>query len=176
MRWFVLTAALLATVFAGCRKEAPPPEAAAQPLQPVAPALPTQAQPPLRTIRLWMGPEEVITELALTQDEERAGLMFRTNLAENAGMLFVFPRPIEAEFWMKNCTLPLSAGYIDPEGNLAEIHPLQPDDTNSVMSATNNIQYVLEVNQGWFDRHHIPVGTYIRTEVGSLPETFFRRR
>ena len=61
----------------------------------------------------------------------QTGMMFRTNLAENAGMLFVLPMPQQASFWMKNCPLPLSAAYIDPEGVILEIHDLQPHNTNS---------------------------------------------
>lgn len=103
-------------------------------------------------------------------------MMFRTNLPENAGMLFVFGAPMQASFWMKNCTVPLSAAYIDPQGSILEIRDLQPQDTNSVVANSSNVQFVLEVNQGWFQRHHIPSGTMIRTEFGSLPESFSRRR
>jgi uncharacterized membrane protein (UPF0127 family) len=130
----------------------------------------------LQTIRLWLGAEELMTELALTAEQAQTGMMFRTNLAENAGMLFVFGRPMQASFWMKNCPLPLSAAYINPEGGIVEIHDLQPQNTNSVLAASDDVQYVLEVNQGWFLRHHIAPGTYVRTEFGSLPETFFSRR
>jgi uncharacterized protein len=176
MRWFALITLILAGSFAGCQKESPPPPVAVTPTQPSRPALPTQAQPRLQTIRLWLGPEELETELALTTEQEETGLMFRTNMAENAGMLFVFGGPMQASFWMKNCPLPLSAAYIDPEGNIIEIHDLQPQDTNAVVAASHNVEYVLEVNQGWFLRHHIDTGTLVRSELGSLPETFTRQR
>jgi uncharacterized membrane protein (UPF0127 family) len=179
MRWFALFTLVLAGSFAGCEKNSPAPVAPATPAasgQPLQPALPTKAQPTLKTIRLWLGPEELMTELALTAEQEQTGLMFRTNLEENAGMLFVFPRSIQASFWMKNCFLPLSAAYINPEGNIVEIHDLKPQDTNSVMAASDNVQYVLEVSQGWFLRHHIAEGTWVRTEFGTLQETFFRQR
>jgi uncharacterized membrane protein (UPF0127 family) len=173
MRWFVLSTLILAGVFAGCEKKTAAPSA---PVASGRPAEPTRAQPPLKTIHLWLGPEELLTELALTSEQEQTGMMFRTNLAENAGMLFVFPRSIQASFWMKNCPLPLSAAYINPEGNIVEIHDLKAQDTNSVVAASDDVQYVLEVNQGWFKRHHIGEGTWVRTEIGSLPETFFRQR
>ena len=57
--------------------------------------------------------------------------------------------------------------------NIAEIHDLQAQNTNSVVAVTDNIQFVLEVNQGWFARHHVPAGTFVRTEKGTLQETFF---
>jgi uncharacterized protein len=171
MRRFALTAIAAAAVLAGCSKAAPPPPPAR-----LAPVLPTKAQGKLRTMRLWLGPEELKTELALTELECETGMMFRTNLDENAGMLFVFGSPWRASFWMKNCPLPLSCAYMDSSGTIVEIHDLQAQDTNNVVAASNNILYVLEVNQGWFKRHHIEPGTVVRSEVGSLPETFSRRR
>jgi hypothetical protein len=176
MRWLALILLILAGSFAGCEKKSPAPPIAAGPAQPPQPSLPTKAQPQLKTIRLWLGAEELATELALTPEQEQTGLMFRTNLAENAGMLFVFGRPTQASFWMKNCPLPLSAAYINPEGAILEINDLKPQDTNAVVAASDDVQYVLEVNQGWFLRHHIAPGTWVRTEFGTLPETFFTRR
>ncbi len=134
--------------------------------------IPTKAQPKLATIKLWIGPEEMSTEMAVTEVQERTGMMFRTNMAENEGMIFVFPMPQRADFWMMNTILPLSAAYIDPDGQIVEIHDLQPHDTNSVRAATDNIQYVLETRQGWFKRHNIKEGTVIATERGTLRKTF----
>ena len=138
--------------------------------------IPTQAQPKLATIKLWIGPEEMSAEMAVTEIQERTGMMFRTNMAENEGMIFVFPTPQRADFWMMNTILPLSAAYIDPDGQILEIHDLQPHDTNSVRAATDNIQYVLETTQGWFKRHNIKEGTVIATERGTLRKTFFEDR
>jgi hypothetical protein len=77
---------------------------------------------------------------------------------------------------MKNCPHSLSAAYISPDGVIQEIHHLEKNDTNSVVAANDNIQYVLEVNDGWFQRHNISTGTVIRTGKGSLAGTFFRNR
>jgi uncharacterized protein len=156
--------------FVGCGKN---------PVQPPPPAvtgrrmLPTQAQPTLRTIRLWLGAAELSTEMALTDEQVMTGMMFRTNLDEMAGMIFVFPKAWQPAFWMKNCPLPLSCAYIQPDGTIAEIHDLQAQDTNSVVADSHDIQFVLEVNQGWFSRHHVGTGTIVRTERGTLQETFF---
>jgi uncharacterized protein len=159
---------LAAVLWAGCQKSAD--------VAPAAPAdnwLPTQAQPKLRTMKIYLGPETLDAELALTIEQQRTGMMFRTNIQETDAMLFVFPRPMQASFWMKNCPESLSAAYITPDGVIAEIHHLEKNDTNNVFAATDNIQYVLEVKDGWFARHNINPGTIIRTEKGSLPETFF---
>ena len=130
-------------------------------------------QPKLRTMKLWVGPEELNVELALTLEQQSIGMMLRTNLDENAGMFFPLPFTQRASFWMKNCPLPLSAAYISPEGVIVEIHELQPNNTNSVVATSNNIRFVLETSRGWFERHNIKTGMAVRTERGSLMETFF---
>lgn len=137
--------------------------------------LPQQAQPRLPTLKLWLGAEEVIAELALTPEQLRTGMMFRTNMAENEAMLFVFPAPHRASFWMKNTRLPLTAAYIDPAGLILEIHDLQPHDTNSLTAASENVQFVLETAQGWFQRHNVSTGAVVRTERGPLADAFSRR-
>jgi uncharacterized membrane protein (UPF0127 family) len=127
-------------------------------------------------VKLWLGAEELVTELALTDIQRQTGMMFRTNMPENEGMLFVFPYPHQTGFWMMNTFVPLSAAYIDPEGVIVEIHDLEPHNTNTVMAATDRIQYVLETNRDWFKRHNVAAGSVVKTERGTLPETFFRRR
>jgi hypothetical protein len=155
----------------GCNKPASPATGDA-----ASPRLPTAAQPKLQTMKLWLGAEEMIAELALTGVQMQTGMMFRTNLAENAGMLFVLPMPQQASFWMKNCPLPLSAAYIDPEGVILEIHDLQPHNTDPVVASSEQVQFVLETSQGWFGRHHVTAGMVVRTERGPLKETFFGKR
>jgi hypothetical protein len=103
-------------------------------------------------------------------------MMFRTNIEENSGMLFIFARPSQPSFWMKNCPLPLSAAYIDPAGTILELHEFQAQNTNPVPAIATNVQYVLETRQGWFDQHHIRSGMLIRTERGSFPDTFMAGR
>jgi len=103
------------------------------------------------------------------------GMMFRTNIQETDAMLFVLPTLQRASFWMKNCPESISAAYISPDGVIEEIHHLEKNDTNAVVAAADNIQYVLETKDGWFARHNINPGTIIRTEKGSMPETLFQK-
>jgi uncharacterized protein len=154
----------------GCNQPEPPVQPAANPYEP------TEAQPKLATIQLWLGPEQLTAEMALTDREIMTGMMFRTNMAENEGMIFVLSTPQQAKFWMKNCPLPLSVAYLDPDGVIQEIHDLQPHNTNSVISTSENIRFALETPQGWFNRHNIRAGTTVRTERGSLKETFNLQR
>lgn len=137
--------------------------------------LPKHAQGKLQTIKLWVGADELQTELALTGVQQMTGMMWRTNMPENTAMLFVHPTPRQAGYWMKNCYVPLSIAYIDTDGVILEIHDMQPHDTNSVVSAATNVRFGLETPQGWFQRHGVTTGAVVRTERGSLPETFFRR-
>jgi len=134
------------------------------------------AQPRLRTIKLWLGAQEMDAEMALTQTQIYTGMMYRKQMGTNDGMLFVFPRPDRKAFYMRNTVIPLSAAYIDPEGTILELHDLKPLEETPVEAATDNIQFVLETPQGWFKKNNIGVGTVIRTERGSLQETFFRKK
>ncbi len=165
-RFFV--ALFVVAFLAGCKKA----ETAAAPPS-IDDSLPTHAQPKLPTMKIYLGAETLDAELALTPREETTGMMFRTNILETDAMLFVFPFPQRAEFWMKNCPESISAAYISPDGVIQEIHHLEKEDTNTVFSATENIGYVLETKDGWFARHNVNTGMVIRTERGSLHDTFF---
>jgi uncharacterized membrane protein (UPF0127 family) len=84
--------------------------------------------------------------------------------------------PQRVSFWMKNCPESISAAYISPDGVIREIHHLEQNDTNGVVAARDDIQFVLETKEGWFTRHNISPGTVMQTEKGTLAETFLRRR
>ena len=168
INFLVLT--LAATFLAGCQKSAD-----VAPAPSIDDLLPKQAQPKLSTMKIYLGAEQLDAELALNDQQRMTGMMFRTNIPETDAMLFVFARPFQASFWMKNCPESISAAYIDPDGVIEEIHHLEMNDTNAVVAAVGNIQYVLEVKDGWFSRHNINPGTVIRTERGSLAETFSQR-
>jgi uncharacterized membrane protein (UPF0127 family) len=160
---------LSATMLFGCR---PPEKVVPETNSAPEEANATAAQPKLTAVKLYMGPAELTAEVAISQREMNAGLMFRTNMAEGEGMLFVFPYPHQASFWMKNTILPLSIAYIDPAGVIQEIHELEPHNTNAVSATSSNIQFALEVNRGWFARNKINVGTLIQTERGELKQSF----
>jgi len=161
---------LAATFWAGCQKSA---DVASAPS--VDDRLPKQAQPKLQTMKIYLGAEILDTEMALTDEQIHTGMMFRTNIQETDAMLFVLPEPQRASFWMKNCPESISAAYITPDGTIQEIHHLEKNDTNGVVAARDDIQFVLETKDGWFTRHNINPGTVIRTEKGSLQETFFQK-
>jgi uncharacterized membrane protein (UPF0127 family) len=168
VKWIQLLVLCLApVVFAGCQKAEPPS------VPPVTEhQYPTQAQPHLTTMKIYLGAETLDAELALSPIQQETGMMFRTNILDTDSMLFVLPFPQHADFWMLHCPESISAAYITPEGIIAEIHHLEKNDTNGVVAAAANIQFVLETSDGWFDRHHVTVGMGVKTERGSLAETF----
>lgn len=157
----------------GCGKSNPP-AAIAPAVTPAAEDnLPKHAQPKLQTMKLYLGAETFDAELALSWDEIRCGMMFRTNIQETDAMLFNLRVPQQAAFWMKNCPESISVAYITADGVIQEIHHLEHNDTNNVFAARNDILFALETKEGWFTRHNVGPGTLIRTEKGSLRETFF---
>lgn len=173
---------LLITVTSGCG-EPPKPAAPAKPTSPSAVREPARnpyapldhAQPKLPTVKLWLGALELETEVAARPVEVMTGMMFREKMADTEGMIFLLDAPRRAAFYMKNTKVPLSCAYIDITGKILEIHDLHPLNETPVESNSDQISFVLEVPQGWFKRHNIAVGTLIRTERGSLRETFYQR-
>ena len=100
---------------------------------------------------------EVPVEIAATEAARERGLMGRTALAEDAGMLFVFDREQPLAFWMKDTLIPLSIAYIDSNGRIVDIQDMQPLDETPHPSA-EPARYALEVNQGFFAARGIQVG------------------
>jgi uncharacterized protein len=113
------------------------------------------------TAQIRIGIETLDVELAETPQQHAKGLRFRQTLAENAGMLFVFPAPQRVSFWMKDASIPLSIAFIQSEGKIVQIRPMQPYDETPVPSLSDTVAYALLVNQGWFERHGISAGAVI---------------
>jgi len=118
--------------------------------------------PELRTLTIDSsggGEVKVRVEIADDLPEQERGLMDRTALGKNRGMLFVFPDEKVRSFWMKNTLIPLSIAYIDSDGRIVDLQDMKPldDDPPHYVSA-EPAQYALEVNQGFFDEHGVKVG------------------
>ena len=115
----------------------------------------------LRTVDLNVGGTQLKVEVADTQESLANGLMYRSALPDGQGMLFILGPPRQASFWMKNTKIPLSIGYINGNAILLEEHDMQPFDERTIRSASTEVCYALEVNQGWFQKHHIDPGAKI---------------
>ncbi len=103
----------------------------------------------------------VRVEIADTPAKQTRGLMERTELAEDAGMLFVFNREQQAPFTMKNTLIPLSIAYIDAGGRIVDILDMQPLDETTRYSSAEPYRYALEVNQGFFEARGVEVGNVL---------------
>lgn len=110
---------------------------------------------------LTIGDKAIKVQLAMTDTERQRGLMHRTDLAEDEGMLFLFQEPTQQSFWMKNTPTPLSIGYISPDGVLREIYKMYPNDFTAVESRRSDIQFCLEMNQGWFAKNKVRPGSQL---------------
>jgi len=109
------------------------------------------------TIASEGGNISVEVELAQTDAERSAGLMYRTGLEDGKGMLFIFENDQVLSFWMKNTLIPLSIAYISYDGTIVDIRDMYPNNESSVHSS-RSVRYALEVPQGWFDRAGVKAG------------------
>jgi uncharacterized membrane protein (UPF0127 family) len=96
-------------------------------------------------------------ELAKTAREKQTGLMFRKELEDGKGMLFVFENDEVQSFWMKNTLIPLSIAFILYDGTILEIKDLYPQDLSAVHSS-RSVRYALEAPRGWFARAGVAAG------------------
>jgi uncharacterized protein len=115
-------------------------------------------------IELTIGTQTVQVEVADEPDERSLGLMYRTSLAADAGMLFVYPDEALRSFWMKNTKIPLSIAFISADGHIVSLADMRPGSLASVPSE-KPAGYALEMNQGWFAAHGVHAGD----AVGGLP-------
>lgn len=120
-----------------------------------------------------IGGQELRLQLALTPAEQQKGLMFRQELAEDHGMLFLFERPDKRGFWMQNTRIPLDIGYFDASGHLLEVYQLFPYDETSVPSKSHEILIAVETNRGWYAAHGVKPGA--RIDLDDLRTALERR-
>ncbi len=114
----------------------------------------------LTTTTVKVGPRPVTVEVADDESERAVGLMYRTSMDADRGMLFVYPEALERRFWMKNTRIPLSIAFIGSDGVIVSIKDLKPMDTNQTPSGAP-AQYALEMNLGWFSEHGVVPGDVV---------------
>ncbi|MEY4883807.1 MAG: hypothetical protein RIS34_1661 [Pseudomonadota bacterium] len=111
----------------------------------------------LPVTKLSAGMHLITTQLAMKPDQRQIGLMFRKDMPQHEGMLFVFEQPTVQCFWMKNTILPLTAAFVADDGTIVNLADMKPQTTESHCS-DKPVRYVLEMNQGWFARKNIKAG------------------
>ncbi len=114
-----------------------------------------------------VGGQVVEMQLAILPAESQRGLMFRQTMGTEEGMIFLFDRPQQMSFWMRNTELPLDIGYFDADGKLKEVYPMYPHDERPVESLGIR-RFALEMNQGWYRKNGLKPGDTI--DLAALAE------
>ncbi len=105
---------------------------------------------------------KVAAEVAATEEQQRQGLMFRTELGENNGMLFVFPYSSHHEFWMKNTLIPLDMIFIGEELKIKGLVENARPESTDTLGISDPSKYVLEVNGGFCHERGIQSGDSVK--------------
>ncbi len=111
--------------------------------------------------KLTAGMFVIDAAVAANDADREQGLMYRTQLAPNEGMLFVFGENAVHCFWMKNTLIPLSIAFIRADGTITDIDEMQAETTNNHCPRNNGV-YALEMSKGWFSSKGITPGTKIQ--------------
>jgi uncharacterized protein len=131
-------------------------------LTPLANAKDTKpAEPKLSTMILTAGGQTIKAEVAANDAQREKGLMFRTQMGKNDGMLFVFPQLGYHAMWMRNTLIQLSVAYMDENGKILSIHEMEPK-TETPHQAAGPARYALEMNAKWFAQHKVVAGDTIK--------------
>lgn len=104
-----------------------------------------------------------VVEVANDHQSRAMGLMYRESMADDAGMLFIFPQPQPLAFWMKNTLIPLDILYFDQNRKLVSISERTPPCRNTTTRCPNYpslkpAQYVLEINAGLSEKYGFKPG------------------
>ncbi len=110
--------------------------------------------------QLVLNGKKITVEVAKTNEEQMRGLMFRKELCEACGMLFVYDEETTKNFWMKNTFLPLSIGFFNKRKELVDIQEMSPVVSEMqkdipVYTSKKQASYALEMNAHWFTRNKI---------------------
>ena len=114
----------------------------------------------LPTIELKTGIYRIQAELADTPKAREIGLMNRTSMPSNSGMLFIFEQKAGHCFWMSNTKIPLSIAFIADDGKIVNIEEMQAETTNNHCPKAA-VSYALEMNKQWFSERVIVPGTTV---------------
>ncbi|MBS0454573.1 MAG: DUF192 domain-containing protein [Proteobacteria bacterium] len=130
-------------------------------VQPAAFAQGTGApQMDLQRIRIGAGMYQIDAQVAAAPLERQIGLMYRKEMPQQEGMLFVFEQAAPQCFWMKNTLLPLTAAFVADDGRIVNLVDMKPQTTDNHCSE-EPVRYVLEMNQGWFAKKNIKKGFHL---------------
>jgi uncharacterized protein len=111
-------------------------------------------------MELTAGFHRIEAEVASTPQTRAQGLMFRREMAQQHGMLFVFTQDAPHCMWMKNTLIPLSVAFLDETGRIINVEEMKPQ-TEDNHCARQPARYALEMNPGWFAQRGLKRGDQI---------------
>ena len=123
-----------------------------------------EPQTQLPRVKLSAGMYQIDAQVAQTPQQHQIGLMFRKEMPQTEGMIFVFDRPATQCFWMRNTLLPLTAAFVADDGRIVNLADMKPMTEDSHCSE-EPVRFVLEMNQGWFARKNIKKGDRLGGEL-----------
>lgn len=115
----------------------------------------------LERVKLASGMRRLDVQIAATPEQRQVGLMFRKDMPQHEGMIFVFDQPAKQCFWMKNTLIPLSAAFVADDGSIVNIEDMRPLALDAHCS-DKPVRYVLEMNKGWFAKKGIKAGSKLQ--------------
>ncbi len=101
--------------------------------------------------------DTVRAEVANTSALRSRGLMYREEVPDGTGMLFVWDRDAVRSFWMRNTLVALDVAFIDSNFEIVDIQQMEPE-TSDVHDGARPAMFALEVRKGWFAENDITVG------------------
>lgn len=117
----------------------------------------SQSTPQTKRLNIVVRGHVLEVEVVADPASREKGLMFRQEMPDNGGMLFVHPADERMGFWMRNTPIPLSIAFLDARGRIMNIADMEPFDERPHFSE-GAARYALEVHQGWFARRRIGPG------------------
>ena len=122
----------------------------------------------LERVKLTSGMHRIDAQVAVTPEQRQTGLMFRKDMPQHEGMIFVFDQPAKQCFWMKNTLIPLSAAFLSDDGTIVNIEDMKPLVLDGHCSI-QPVRYVLEMNKGWFAKKGIKAGAKLQGPMFQAP-------
>ncbi|MET1026608.1 MAG: DUF192 domain-containing protein [Dongiaceae bacterium] len=108
-------------------------------------------------------------EIADDENARARGLMFRNDMAANAGMLFIYPQDQAVTFWMRNTYLSLDMIFIAADGRITQIVKRAQPLSEALIPSDSYIRAVLEVNGGITDQLGIHKGDQVDYKAFKSP-------
>ena len=138
------------------------------------PVLPDEnpQHPEFHRLKFNQQPLEISVEIVSTPVEREQGLMYRTSIGDDQGMLFVYPNPGFLKVWMKNTLLPLDVLFLDNEGKIVSLlQNLQPCTQTPcpIYGSEKPARYMLELKAAFIKNHNIKIAQSLALNLLAPP-------